>query len=171
MYKIITKPNPIGIPITENEIDSVLSPTTEHEKFLNEWILCFFKIPKEYLHKGLLERYVKASSVTKNISMGSYQYRIYTKLISTMCSAKRCFSYNENLACIELCALLAEMLTSYLCIANFNIINTPSIKSILQNTNKELYKKIKKYKDFKILEQIISAGKSSLFRNRSSTNS
>lgn len=53
-----------------------------------------------------------------HVGVGTHNQAIKEKLIDTIASAKRCFSYGEFLACIELCAINGEMLASFLCIVN-----------------------------------------------------
>lgn len=52
------------------------------------------------------------------ISVGSAHDDLTERLIDTLLSTKRCYSHAEYRACIELCALLGEMLANYLCIAD-----------------------------------------------------
>jgi hypothetical protein len=93
---------------------------------VRENIASFFNISTDQLTKALLVRYTKACEEMTNISVGSYAQDIHTKLINTLSSAKRCFSYGEVVACIEVCALHGEMLTNFLCIVHEEQLKTIS---------------------------------------------
>lgn len=114
--------NPVGYLLNGENIDHILD--LENQSFNNErgWLCSFFQLSPNELYKALLERYVDACESMVNISVGSDEENIYSKLISSLASAKRCYSYGEYLGTIELCALHGEMLANYLCISSKEIL-------------------------------------------------
>jgi hypothetical protein len=116
--------NPFGYGINANDINRILDPKTQDDTIVSKHVAHFFKIPNDKLTGDTLSRYVKACDAMTNVSVGSYQDDIRNKLINTIASAKRCFSYGEFLACIELCALHAEMLAIFLIIVNPPLLST-----------------------------------------------
>ncbi|KTD69993.1 hypothetical protein Lsan_0077 [Legionella santicrucis] len=118
MQNVTLKFNVLGYHLNENDISQLLD--LDNQSYCNErkWICAFFELDSSELYRALLERYVEACDIMTNISAGTTQENIHTKLISTLSSAKKTFSFGEYLACIELCALHGEMLANYLCITS-----------------------------------------------------
>lgn len=127
--QIYAKPNVLGVDLPENEIDSVLDLTnqTETTRFRRQWLSSFFSVEQSELYKTCLERYSEADNAMTNISFCSFEDDIHTRVIQSLASAKKCYSYTEYLACIELCALHGEMLVNYLCTADKN-----TLKSVIE---------------------------------------
>lgn len=116
--QLLVRLNPIGYKIKKNMVNKILNFKSDEFKIERENIASFFQIHYCELSYHLLERYAKACDTMTNISIGPAHPEIYNKLIVPLASAKRCYCYNEELACIELCALGAEMLAIFLCITH-----------------------------------------------------
>ncbi len=146
--KILVTLNPIGYKIELNEINRILDLNDKIYEVQRANVSNFFAIKPEFLTKELLEKYVEACQAMTNISVGSFNNEISSKLIGTLSSAKRCFSYREFLACIELCALHGEMLANFLCIINKESLQQPAILDKLESNVKKSVKKHLKFDDF-----------------------
>jgi hypothetical protein len=116
--QLLVRLNPIGYKIKKNMVGKILNFKSDEFKIERENIASFFQFHYSELSHQLLERYAKACNTMTNISIGPAHPEIYNKLIVPLASAKRCYCYNEELACIELCALGAEMLAIFLCITH-----------------------------------------------------
>ncbi|VEG91759.1 hypothetical protein [Legionella spiritensis] len=110
--------NVIGILLSDHQTDLILDLNNDSLSSERACISSFFNLDSSELYRSLLVRYIEACKVMVNISAGTTDADIHTQLINTLASAKRSYSYGENLACIELCALHGEMLTNYLCITS-----------------------------------------------------
>jgi hypothetical protein len=110
--------NQAGIDLAENEIDSVLDLTNKSQESKREHLASHFNVEVDKLSKQMLIRYAQADKVMTRISAGSADENIRKRITETLLSIKRCYSHAEYRACIEMCALLSEMLANYLCIAD-----------------------------------------------------
>jgi len=115
--------NVLGIPLKEEYINQILDLCDESFSNDREWLCSFFNLKPEELYLALLKRYIESCEKITHIRAGSVQENIHTQLINTLASAKRCYSFGEYLACIELSALHGEMLANYLCITSKDILN------------------------------------------------
>jgi hypothetical protein len=77
----------------------------------------------------------------KRISAGTYEEDIHTRLIDILASAKRCYSYGEFFACVELCALHGEMLANYLCITSRDVLFQDSVINSLSSCEQKNIRK------------------------------
>jgi hypothetical protein len=136
---VTVKFNVLGINLKESEINAVLNyeETSKPITFQREWLAGFFHLSQTELTRDLLSRYAEADSCMSRISAGTNHKDIHSRLISTLASAKRCYSYGEYLASIELCALHGEMLANYLFITSKDDIN-----SVLSKLSEKDRKKI-----------------------------
>ena len=118
--QVFARLNVLGVDLPDSEIASVLDLTnqTQITSFRREWLSSFFSVAQSELHRASLERYAEADNAMANISAGSFDDDIHTRVIQPLASAKKCYAYAEYLACIELCALHGEMLVNYLCSAD-----------------------------------------------------
>ncbi|AOU05316.1 hypothetical protein [Legionella pneumophila] len=146
MQEITLKLNVLGFLLNENDISPLLDLDNHLYDFQRNWICAFFNLESTELYSALLQRYVTACTIMTNISAGSNQENIHTKLISTLSSAKKTFSYGEYLACIELCALHGEMLANYLCITSSN-----ELINHIDSMQPEDQKKIRKIEENKLI--------------------
>ncbi|HAU1475606.1 TPA: hypothetical protein JBI62_00850 [Legionella pneumophila] len=123
---IYAKLNVLGVDLPKDQVDAILdqSNQTDIVCFRREWLSGFFSVKQTELERNYLERYAEADNVMTNISVGSYNDDIHTRLIQSLASAKRCYSYGEYLACIELCALHGEMLVNYLCTSDRTVLES-----------------------------------------------
>lgn len=110
--------NQAGIDLVEDEIDSVLDLSNKTQEIKREHLASHFNVEKDKLSKQMLIRYAQADKVMTRISAGSADEDIRKRITETLLSTKRCYSHAEYRACIEMCALLGEMLANYLCIAD-----------------------------------------------------
>ncbi len=115
------KLNLLGIDLTKDQVDSVVTAkSTNKDDFFwkkKRHLVAFFRLENDSeLTRNLLTRYAEADEAMTRISIGSNDDDIRARLMDTLASAKRCYSHTEYLACIELCALHAEMLANFLCI-------------------------------------------------------
>lgn len=131
--QIIGSMNPFGYEIKAEDIDRILDLQNQIGAIERKHLKSFFNKIAIELTKELLFRYAKACGVMTHISFGSYHDEIYNKLIDSIASAKRCYSYSENLACIELCALSGEMLANFLCITKDDNCNSNKYDGFNQN--------------------------------------
>ena len=112
--------NQTGIDLKENEIDSVLNSNDKKYEIKRRNLAHHFNIEENKLSKMILVRYAQADRVMTRVSIGLAHKDISVRLSDILLSVKRCYSYAEYRACIEMCALLGEMLANYLCIADKN---------------------------------------------------
>lgn len=138
---VSVKPNPLGYIINSEDVAKVLNPITTADLHKQVWFLSFFNIEKNQLSIRLIERFAITCEKITNISLGAAHSKIYQKLIYTLASAKKCYSYAENLACIEMCALHCEMLCNYLFITSEMLDVKDSF--LKQYGNKSIINKIK----------------------------
>ncbi len=141
---VITKPNVLGIDLRKDQVGAVLKNEDEESDFGHKrrWLSSFFQLDDlSELTRDMLNRYAEVDEKMARITFGSNDEGIYARLIGTLASAKRCYSYAEYLACIELCALHGEMLANYLCITEKEDLETIftdlSIKLQKSITNKK----------------------------------
>ncbi|KTD25124.1 hypothetical protein [Legionella maceachernii] len=137
--QVIVSINPIGYKIELADIDNILALPKD---VISKHVAHFFKIKPEELTRSILSRYVSACDKMTNISIASAHEDIQTKLINPLASAKRCYSYDETLACIELCAMHGEMICNFLCIINEIQLKDPLVVAKL---SKEKQGKINKH--------------------------
>lgn len=116
--RVLVTLNQAGIDLIENEIDSVLNLNDNTKESKRENLASHFNVEKDKLSKQMLIRYAQADKVMTRISAGSAREDIKARSSDTLLSTKRCYAHAEYRACIELCALLGEMLANYLCIAD-----------------------------------------------------
>lgn len=117
---IYTRFNVLGIDLLEDQIRDILDLSIESTEvqFRREWLASFFSIDESELSRTNLTRYAEVDLAMTNISAGSNNDDIHTRVIQPLASAKKCYAYSEYLASIELTALHAEMLVNYLCTAD-----------------------------------------------------
>lgn len=138
--EILVKLNRLGWPITQDQVDGILNPITEKDKEALKWVRHFFKLEDKHLYRDLLARYAKACDHMSGIGVGTVNNEIDDKLIQSIVSAKKCYSYNEVIACIQMCALFSEMFCQFL-----NIVNKEKLTPLLtENKHNATCKKIKK---------------------------
>lgn len=131
--------NQAGIDLAEEEIDSVLDLDNKMQETKREHLSSHFNIEKEKLSRQMLVRYAQADKVMARISAGSADENIKKRITETLLSTKRCYSHAEYRACIEMCALLGEMLANYLCIADKD-----KLKSVITDLDERDQEAIKK---------------------------
>lgn len=119
--------NVLGVNLDRGEIDLIMDFNNQSASFQREWLANFFSVEQAELTRNILTRYAEADNRMLRISAGSIEDNIHTNLINTLASAKRCYSLNEVLASIELCALHAEMMTNYLCITNRDVLYSDNV--------------------------------------------
>lgn len=140
--KVLVNLNPVGYKIELHEIDGILDKSNKYYDVHRLNIEHFFKIEAGFLTRKLLSNYANACTNMTNISIASIDNDIRSKLINTLSSAKKCFSFEEYLACIELCALHGEMIANFLCIINKEVL---SDENVLSRLNKETKKSVSKH--------------------------
>lgn len=131
--------NQAGIDLAEDEIDSVLDLDNKMQESKREHLSNHFNVEMDKLSKQMLIRYSQADKVMARISAGSADEDIRKRITETLLSTKRCYSHSEYRACIEMCALLGEMLANYLCIADKD-----KLASVITNLEESDQKAIKK---------------------------
>jgi hypothetical protein len=110
--------NQAGEGLKESEIDSVLDLGNTATASKRSNLASYFNVEEDKLSRQMLIRYAQADEVMARISAGSADQDIRKRVTNTLQSTKRCYSHAEYIACIEMCALLGEMIANYLCIAD-----------------------------------------------------